>query len=51
MIFFKLLKLLFIGTLILTEGSFFTELDLGIVYNQNIILGYFDYDIFMCFFS
>ena len=34
-----------------SEGSFFTELDLGIVYNQNIILGYFDYDIFMCFFS
>ena len=26
----------------LTEGNFFIELDLGIVYNQNIILGYFD---------
>ena len=34
----------------LTEGNFFIELDLGIVYNQNIILGYFDYDIFMFFF-
>ena len=34
----------------LTEGNFFIELNLAIVYNQNIILGYFDYDIFMCFF-
>ena len=34
----------------LTEGNFFIELDLDIVYNQNIILGYFDYDIFMFFF-